>query len=298
MAQDQRQARRPGGRLAKVLTIAALQHGQKCITHHNVLLKQYEGVLTELTQETSEEGCADVGAAAAGIWAAPPHIAVTAVSRLPSSGWSSPRRREMARELHLRRGRRRDQRGRRLARRRVGHGGRLGHRVPRRRDSRGGSRGPRVARRRRAKGGSRRGSGGGGHRRRGPRRITGATRRRRPREGGGGSDRGRSPGFAPGTDASLPWSTGAAADAAGALCLALVKALAPKLADAAVDAAGPTPAEVGADTAPERRDARALAMCVTALRRFRSYVGAEYEGKVRRRWARRRRRWRRRSGRR
>ena len=84
-------------------------------------------------------------------------------------------------------------------------------------------------------------------------------------------------------DAALPVEHASAqlADSAGALCLALVKSLAPKLGDAAAAAAGPTPAEVGKDAEPEPRDARALAMCVAALRRFRSYVGAEYEGKVR-----------------
>ena len=58
---------------AKALTVAALQHGQKCITHHNVLLKRYESALVELTRsdaEAGEDGCADVMvAAAAGVWA-------------------------------------------------------------------------------------------------------------------------------------------------------------------------------------------------------------------------------------
>ena len=274
---------------AKVLTVAALQHGQKCITHHNVLLKRYEGVLTELTQETSEEeGCADVMvAAAAGIWAGThPHMAVTAVSRLLELGLVKPA--DVARWLEssisdeAAAGTNEDGASRGVAwgtadawdiaclavetvaadredrewkasaaRRKVEAAEAQAARATADAD-RAASQGRHVdaGRAKEAAG-----------------RIEGKIARLRAEL----------------DDASLPVEHAGAqlADAAGALCLALVKALAPKLADAAVDAAGPTPAEVGADAAPERRDARALAMCVAALRRFRSYVGAEYEGKVR-----------------
>ena len=274
---------------AKVLTVAALQHGQKCITHHNVLLKRYEGVLTELTQETSEEeGCADVMvAAAAGIWAGThPHMAVTAVSRLLELGLVKPA--DVARWLEssisdeAAAGTNEDGASRGVAwgtadawdiaclavetvaadredrewkasaaRRKVEAAEAQAARATADAD-RAASQGRHVdaGRAKEAAG-----------------RIEGKIARLRAEL----------------DDASLPVEHAGAqlADAAGALCLALVKALAPKLADAAADAAGPTPAEVGADAAPERRDARALAMCVAALRRFRSCVGAEYEGKVR-----------------
>jgi nuclear cap-binding protein subunit 1 len=135
---------------AKALTVAALQHGQKCITHHNVLLKRYESALVELTKsdaEAGEDGCADVMvAAAAGVWAgAHPHMAVTAVSRLLELGLVTPNdvatwvQKSIDDETAAG-----DRRGRRITRRRVGNRRRLGHRVPRRGNSRGGSRGPRV----------------------------------------------------------------------------------------------------------------------------------------------------------
>ena len=101
---------------AKVLTVAVLQHGQKCITHHNVLLKRYEPALRALTapggvkaagaagaaggeggegeggEGGDEEGCEHVMVgAAAGVWAGShPLMAVVAVSRLLELGLCKP----------------------------------------------------------------------------------------------------------------------------------------------------------------------------------------------------------------
>ena len=77
---------------AETLTAAALRHGQKCLTHHDVLLKRYCGALAEFSskEEKGGEGAevgAEVGAAivaaASGVWSGThPRMAVAAVSRL------------------------------------------------------------------------------------------------------------------------------------------------------------------------------------------------------------------------
>jgi nuclear cap-binding protein subunit 1 len=75
---------------AETLTAAALRHGQKCLTHHDVLLKRYSGALAEFSsKEGATEGAqsAEVGAAivaaASGVWSGThPRMAVAAVSRL------------------------------------------------------------------------------------------------------------------------------------------------------------------------------------------------------------------------
>ena len=69
---------------ASLLTTVALKHGQKCITHHDVLLKRYKQSLEGFLMGDSNEqaGCSIV-AAATSVWnATHPRMAVAAVSRL------------------------------------------------------------------------------------------------------------------------------------------------------------------------------------------------------------------------
>ena len=276
---------------AKALTVAALQHGQKCITHHNVLLKRYESALVELTKsdaEAGEDGCADVMvAAAAGVWAgAHPHMAVTAVSRLLELGLVTPN--DVATWVQKS----------------------IDDETAAGTDEDGASRGvawgtadawdiaclavetvaaDREDREWRANSLKRKVDAAEAQAARAAADADRAASQGRHVDAGRAKEAiGRIEGKiaklrAEMDNAALPVEHASAqlADSAGALCLALVKSLAPKLGDAAAAAAGPTPAEVGKDAEPEPRDARALAMCVAALRRFRSYVGAEYEGKVR-----------------
>ena len=65
---------------AETLTAAALRHGQKCLTHHDVLLKRYAPALAEFNKENGAE--AAVVAAASGVWSGThPRMAVAATSR-------------------------------------------------------------------------------------------------------------------------------------------------------------------------------------------------------------------------
>ncbi len=65
------------------------------------------------------------------------------------------------------------------------------------------------------------------------------------------------------------------------VAVSAARALAPRLADAARDAAkGIAPADAGKDAAPERPDGRALAMCAALFRRVRGVIGAEGEAAV------------------
>ena len=66
---------------------------------------------------------------------------------------------------------------------------------------------------------------------------------------------------------SIASAEAAVADAAGGFCLALVKALAPRVVDAAAAAREPI-AEAGKEAAAESKEKRALALCVAMLRRF------------------------------
>ena len=140
---------------ARILTVAALQHGQKCITHHNVLLGRYESALRALVApgagDDDDRGCAHaVVAAAAGVWnGTHPQMAVVAVSRLLELGvvtsdavarWAGVRRLVGSGRV-----------GSLRSRRRVGNPGRVRHRADRRGQTRRGSRGARVVRARNIK---------------------------------------------------------------------------------------------------------------------------------------------------
>ena len=72
---------------AETLTAAALRHGQKCLTHHDVLLRRYAPALTEFQSSPEERETLAAGTAvtraASGVWAGThPRMAVAAVSRL------------------------------------------------------------------------------------------------------------------------------------------------------------------------------------------------------------------------
>jgi nuclear cap-binding protein subunit 1 len=65
--------------LLRSLAVAVLERGQKCITHHDVLLKRYALPLRELVEKVGGEVLVDV---AAGVWQGHPQMAPIAVERL------------------------------------------------------------------------------------------------------------------------------------------------------------------------------------------------------------------------
>lgn len=65
--------------LLRALVVAALERGQKCITHHDVLLQRYSAPIRELTSKAGGEIVVD---AAAGIWRGHFQMAPIAVERL------------------------------------------------------------------------------------------------------------------------------------------------------------------------------------------------------------------------
>lgn len=65
--------------LLRSLAVATLERGQKCITHHDVLLKRYSTPLRELVEKAGGEVLVD---AAAGVWRGHPQMAPIAVQRL------------------------------------------------------------------------------------------------------------------------------------------------------------------------------------------------------------------------
>ena len=72
---------------AETLTAAALRHGQKCLTHHDVLLRRYAPALAEFQSSPEERETLAAGTAvtraASGVWAGThPRMAVAAVSRV------------------------------------------------------------------------------------------------------------------------------------------------------------------------------------------------------------------------
>ena len=69
------------------LVTAALHHGQKCVAHHDVLLKRYAPAVAELAGPDSPA----VIAAATGIWSGShPHMSVVAASRALELGVTAP----------------------------------------------------------------------------------------------------------------------------------------------------------------------------------------------------------------
>lgn len=65
--------------LLRCLAVATLERGQKCITHHDVLLKRYAMPLQDLVAKAGGEVLVD---AAAGVWRGHPQMAPIAVERL------------------------------------------------------------------------------------------------------------------------------------------------------------------------------------------------------------------------
>ena len=65
--------------LLRSLVVAALERGQKCITHHDVLLKRYAAPIRELVEKAGGEVAVD---AAVGIWRGHYQMAPIAVERL------------------------------------------------------------------------------------------------------------------------------------------------------------------------------------------------------------------------
>lgn len=276
---------------AQALIVAALQHGQKCITHHNVLLKRYEPALRALTapDEGSDdaEGCEHVlVAAAAGVWAGThPHMAIIAVSRLLELGICKPTAvaRWLATTIE-------DEEGAGTTESGASRGVAWGtadawqiaclavEMVMADRDAlhwrwQSFDRKVKVAEAEAtsaaaaAMAAAQRGMHADAQRAQAA--EAAAVDRIEAMEKKAAEAR------TPVVDADA-----LVADCAGNLALALVKALSPRLEAAAEAAAGPPPADAGKGAEPEPRDRLALAMCRAVLRRFRRQVGAAYEADV------------------
>jgi nuclear cap-binding protein subunit 1 len=65
--------------LLRSLAVATLERGQKCITHHDVLLKRYALPIRDLVDKAGAEVLVD---AAAGVWRGHPQMAPIAIERL------------------------------------------------------------------------------------------------------------------------------------------------------------------------------------------------------------------------
>ena len=268
---------------ARILTVAALQHGQKCITHHNVLLGRYESALRALVApgagDDDDRGCAHaVVAAAAGVWnGTHPQMAVVAVSRLlelgvvtsdavarwaaasaASSGpdasdrcdrgvaWGTPDAFDIARIAVDRLAADREARGwyvRNIKRDIAAASQKLAQASAKADDAERDGAMVVAARHKDAK----------------KRHLDRVTELEKQLDAA----------KAPFDDAEAATSA-----AAATLATAMVTELAPRMAAAAAEALAPTPTEAGKDAAPETRDARALSMCVALLRRFRAELGA------------------------
>ena len=274
---------------ARILTVAALQHGQKCITHHNVLLGRYESALRALVApgagDDDDRGCAHaVVAAAAGVWnGTHPQMAVVAVSRLlelgvvtsdavarwaaasaASSGpdasdrcdrgvaWGTPDAFDIARIAVDRLAADREARGwyvRNIKRDIAVASQKLAQASAKADDAERDGAMVVAARHKDAK----------------KRHLDRVTELEKQLDAA----------KAPFDDAEAATSA-----AAATLATAMVTELAPRMAAAAAEALAPTPTEAGKDAAPETRDARALSMCVALLRRFRAELGAGGEAAV------------------
>ena len=292
---------------ARVLATAALAHGQKCITHHNVLLKRYEPALRQLTAaapgaggeggeggEAGEggegeggEGCEHVlVGAAAGIWAGThPHMAVIAVSRLLELGLCPPaavaRWLVAAVEAEEEWGTVETGPSRGVAwgtsdaweiavlavEGVVADRDNFAWRWANFEKKLRATEAEAAAAGAEAEAAAARGQDQAVVRAHGAE-AAAVERLARLEEKAGAL---RDP---------LAAADAAVAECAGGLALGLVRALAPKLGVAAAAAAGPHAGEAGKDAAPEPRDARALAFLVALLRRFRRQVGAAAEAEV------------------
>ena len=276
---------------ARALTVAALQHGQKCITHHNVLLKRYEPALRQLTapgEGTNDEvGCEHVlVGAAAGVWSGThPHMAVVAVSRLLELGLCKPAAvaRWLATSIEDEETAGTTESG---ASRGVAWGtadafeiaclaveGVMADRDDHHWRWQSFERKMKAAEAEAAAAAAAAMAA--------EQRGAYAEAQRAQAAEAAAVDRiaalekKAEAARAPVVDADA-----AVADCAGGLALALVKVLAPKLQAAAVAAAGPPPADAGKEAEPEPRDRHALALCKALLRRFRRQVGAAFEADV------------------
>ena len=262
---------------ARALTVAAISHGQKCITHHNVLLKRYEPALKKLTEDGDATHVL-VGAAA-GIWSGThPRMAVVAVSRLLELGLCTPH--SIARWVEST-----------IENENASAATAWGsadafdiaclavESSAADRENTAWSLSSLEKKMKLAEADA--ASAANQASKAAEMGVSGEARMQRAqaKEANAVSTIEETQKAIDEVKESIASAEAAVADAAGGFCLALVKALAPRVVDAAAAAREPI-AEAGKEAAAESKEKRALALCVAMLRRFRAQIGDVYEKEI------------------